>query len=158
MSIRVPSQTKQDTTVMDFRTREKLQEDRVVAALETLYVEKPVGSSAIGSVVGMQHRQTLDYLHAAKKNGRINSVAKKTGGQIAGWVPASVKVTSSVADQKAHAAAAAVTELFLGADPVSASRVARHLLVSAGTVARWLKQAERLQLVRSVPYRGWMPA
>lgn len=144
--------------MVDFRTRGKLQEDRVVAALESLYAGGPVGSAAIGSVVGMQHRQTLKYLHAAKEKGRVNSVAKKAGGQIAGWVPANVKVTASVADQKARRAAAVVCELCLDAELVSASRVARHLLVPEGTVARWLKQAARLKLVRSVPYRGWKPA
>jgi len=129
-----------------------------VAALVSLYAGGPVGSGAIGRAVGMQHRQTLKYLHVAKEQGRVKAVEKRAGGQIAGWVPANVQVTASVAEQKARRAAAVVCELCLNAELVSASRVARHLLVPAGTVARWLKQAERMKLVRSVPYRGWKPA
>ena len=144
--------------MVDFKTRGKLQEDRVVAALESLYAGGSVGSAAIGNVVGMQHRQTLKYLHSAKKKGRVKSVEKKAGGQLAGWVPANVTVTASVAEQKARRAAAAVCELCVDAKPVPASQVAKHLRAKKCTVKQWLKQAERLNLVCAVPYCGWKPA
>ena len=157
-SIRAPSHAKQGTVVVDFKTRGKLTEDRVIAALESLYAGGPVGSAAIGNVVGMQHRQTLKYLHAAKRKGRVKSVEKKSNGQIAGWVPANVKVTASIAEQRAQRAAAAVCELCVAAKPISASQVARHLRAKTATVKQWLKQAERLNLVSAVPYCGWKPA
>lgn len=156
--IQAPSQTKRVPLVMDFKTRGKAQEDRIVAKLESLYSGGPVGSAAIGRAIGMQHRQVLKYLHAAKKLGRVKALEKQDGGQIAGWIPANVEVMGSVAEQKARRVAAVVCQLCLDRELVSASRIARHLHVPEGTVARWLTQAERMKLVRSVPYRGWKPA
>lgn len=144
--------------MIDFKTRGKLQEDRIVAMLESLYAGRPVGSAAIGQGVGMLHNQTLKYLHAAKKKGRVKSVEKKAGGQLAGWVPAHVQVTASVAEQRVRNAAAAVCELSVDNQPVSTSRIDTKLRAEKTAVLRWLNQAQRMGLVRSVKYHGWKPA
>jgi len=143
--------------VVNFKTRAQRQDERIVAALERLYNGKPVGSVAIGEAVKMEHRQVLKYLHAAKDDGRAKPVYSGSGGIVRGWVPAHVEVSGSLAEQKARRAASAVKELFIDGKLVATRAVARHLDVPAGTVGRWLKVAEAMNLVRSKPRQGWMP-
>ena len=157
MSIQANGQAKRGTLVVDFKTRAERQDERIVATLERLYDGEPVGSVAIGEAVGMKHRQVLKYLHAAKEDGRAKPVESSPGGIIRGWVPAHVEVQETLAEQKAKRAASAVSELSADGKLVSASAVSRHLDVPEGTVGRWLKVAESMQLVRSEPRRGWMP-
>lgn len=104
----------------------------------------------------MEHAQALKYLHAAKEGGRATPVYSSPGGAIRGWVPAGVDVTETLAEQKARRAAAAVKELSIDGKPVSAAAVGRHLGVSKGTVARWLKLAETMKLVHSMHHSGWL--
>jgi hypothetical protein len=123
-----------------------------------LYAGKPVGSVAIGKACNMEHAQVLKYLHRAKDAGRATPVLSGPGGVIRGWVPAKVAVTESISEQNARRVADAVEQLSATRTLVSASAVARHLDVPEGTVARWLKIAEQMGLVRSKSRRGWMSA
>ena len=140
--------------MVDFRTHKETVDDRVVAALNKLYNGKPVGSKAIGKIVGMEHRQTLKYLHRAKDDGLAKPIESSPGGIIRGWVPGHVEFTESMAEQKGRRAAAAVAELANG-KPVRTTSVAKHLNVPDATVGRWLKTAETMKLVKSKPKKGW---
>jgi hypothetical protein len=144
--------------VVDFKTSKQNQTDRIVGTLERLYVGKPIGSVAIGNACKMEHAQVLKYLHRAKDDGRATPVWSGPGGVIRGWVPAKVAVTESIAERNAQRVADAVEKLTATRTLVSASAVARHLDVPEGTVARWLKIAELMKLVRSKSRRGWMSA
>ena len=157
-SIQARGQTKRETLVVDFKTSKQSQTDRIVETLERLYAGKPVGSVAIGNACKMEHAQVLKYLHRAKDAGRATPVLSGPGGVIRGWVPANVAVTESIAERSARRAADAVEQLTAKRTLVSASVVARHLNVPEATVARWLKIAEQMGLVRSRSRRGWMSA
>jgi hypothetical protein len=151
-------QTKRETLVVDFKTSKQYQVDRIVETLEGLYKGRPVGSVAIGNACSMEHAQVLKYLHRARDDGRIHAILSGPGGIVRGWVPAKSKTTESLAEQRARRAAAVVVKFHVDGKLVSATAVARHLDVPEGTVARWLKYAEHMRLVRSQSRRGWMPA
>jgi hypothetical protein len=135
--------------VVDFKTSKEQQTDCIVGTLERLYAGKPIGSVAIGNACSMEHAQVLKYLHRAKDADRATPVLSGPGGIIRGWVPSNVAVTESISERNARRAADAVEQLTAQRMLVSASVVARHLDVSEVTVARWLKVAERMRLVRS---------
>ena len=155
MWIQARSQTKRETLVLDFKTSKQNQTDRIVATLERLYSGKPIGSPTLGLVCRMEHAQVLKYLHRAKEAGRATPILNVPGGTICGWVPAGVTATESLAEQNATRAASAVKQLARKGRLVATSAVARHLDVPEGTVARWLKYAERMGLVQSEPGQGW---
>lgn len=156
--IRTPGCAKPETLVVDFKTGQQHQTDRIVETLERLYAGKPVGSVAIGDVCKMEHAQVLKYLHRAKDAGRVTPVLSGPGGIVRGWVPAHAAPDESIAEGKARQAAKAVKLLTKERALASASAVARHLSVPEGTVARWLKVAEHMGLVRSENRRGWKSA
>ena len=104
----------------------------------------------------MEHAQVLKYLHVAREEGRANPIDSSPGGIIRGCVPAGVEAQESPAEKNAKRAATAVGELFDGR-PVSAAAVGRHLRTPKGTVGLWLKAAEKMKLVVSLPRRGWQP-
>lgn len=144
--------------MVDFKTSKQSQTDRIVETLERLYAGKPVGSVAIGNACKMEHAQVLKYLHRAKDAGLAMPVLSGPGGVIRGWVPAKVAVTESISERNAQRVADAVKQLTAKRTLVSASVVARHLNMPEATVARWLKIAEQMGLVRSKSRRGWMSA
>ncbi len=106
----------------------------------------------------MEHAQVLKYLHRAKDEGRASPVMSGPDGIIRGWVPASAAPSESIIEQNARRAAEVVKQLSTDGELISANTVARQINAKQATVARWLTQAERMKLVRSVPYRGCKPA
>ncbi len=142
--------------MIHFQTSANDQEDKIIAAIKSLYSGKPVGSAAIGKEVGMMHRRVLDYLHQAKAAGKVTPVYSSDGGAIRGWVPGHVVVTQTIADQNAHKAAAAVRTLSRNGEYVSTRTLAKHLGTPWKTVARWLKVAQGMQLVKPKHACGWI--
>jgi len=156
-AIRAPGQTKRETLVIHFKTSKDDQTDRIVSALERLFVGKPVGSAAIGKACGMQHAQALKYLHRANDAGCATPILSGPNGIIRGWVPSKVAANESIAEVNAKRAAEAVKQLATKSDLVSANDVASLINVPKKTVARWLTFAKQMGLVRSEYRRGWLP-
>ncbi len=142
--------------MIHFQTSANSQEDGIIAALKKLYSGKPVGAAAIGKEVGMLHRRVLDYLHQAKDAGKVTPVYSSDGGVIRGWVPGHVVVTQTIAETNAHKAAAAVRTLSGNGEHVSTRTLAKHLGTPWKTVARWLKVAQGMQLVKPKHGCGWI--
>ncbi len=150
-------QAKRETLVIHFKTSKQNPTDRIVAALERLYVDKPVGSIAIGEACTMEHAQVLKYLHRAKGEGRATPVLSGPDGIIRGWAPASAAPNESLAEQNARRAAEAVKQLSAAGDLVSASEVAGLIKVHRKTVAHWLTIAKQMGFVQSEYRRSWLP-
>ena len=104
----------------------------------------------------MQHRRVLDYQHQAKDAGKVSPVITGNGGVIRGWVPGHVVVTQTIAEQNSHKAAAAVRTLSRDGKYISTRTRAKHLGTPWRTVARWLKVAEGMQLVKPKHGCGWV--
>ncbi|MFM8397771.1 MAG: hypothetical protein ACKOAH_08065 [Pirellula sp.] len=97
--------------MIHFKTSKDDQTERIVSALERLYVGKPVGSVAIGKTCGMQHAQALKYLHRANDAGCATLILSGPNGIIRGWVSSKVAAKESIAEVNAKRASEAVKQL-----------------------------------------------
>ena len=125
MGIRIPTQTKRRPDVIQFKTAQETHIDGIVATLAELYRGDPVSSVRIGRSYGMSYHQVPMYLHMAKDAGQATPIFSKVGGEIQGWVPGSVEVKHTPAEQRAIKAAEAGKHLFSG-EAVSTRLVGKH--------------------------------
>lgn len=77
--IRVPSQTKPGTMVIHGDTHATRQRNRVVPALEQLYDGKPVGSVAIGDILPMEQRSSLEVSARCERRRRCQAHLFESG-------------------------------------------------------------------------------